>query len=173
MVYHGVNKPLNIRGYGLLPMYRGQRRQRGYGVGGLFSNLIRLLKPVLKKGLRTITKAGKKFIDSDSVKSVGQDLKKGLLKSGQNIVADVIEGKDVKESLNKQLNEQKRMLKGHIKKLRTAGADIIRGDVESDSDSDYPTRTKKRKKRSKQKKSRKRKMVKYNTLKKNQDIFST
>ena len=169
----GVNKPLNVRGYGLLPMYRGQRRQRGYGVGGLFSNFIRILKPVLKKGLRTISKAGKKFIESNTVKSVGEEVKKGLIKSGKDIVADVIEGKNVKESLNKQLKDQKQMLKGHIKKLRSVGADIIRGESDSDSDYSIPTTTKKRKKNIKNVKTHKRKKIKYNTLKKNQDIFST
>jgi predicted peroxiredoxin len=164
-------RPLvNVRGYGLIPMYKGQLRQRGYGVGGLFSSLLKLLQPVVKKGLSTITKVGKKFVTSDVVKSIGKDVKKSLLKSGKNIVADALEGKNIKESISKQLEEQQEMLNQQVKKLRSAGADIIRGESEKKPARKRPIKVKKIKVAKRAKK------IKNNNnnklFKKNADIFT-
>jgi cell division protein FtsB len=166
-------RPLFIkRGFGLIPMYKGQLIQKGYGLGGIFSGLLRFLKPVLKKGMKTLTKVGKDFIRSDAVKSLGKDVTQSLKKSGKTIVADLVEGKDFKESLNEQLSEQKNMLEKQIAKLRSAGADAIRGG--SFNDNNNRKRSGKTYRNTLSKKPRKKKTTNASTLfKKRRDIFST
>lgn len=63
---------------GNLPVFRGATRQRGYGLGGIFSKMFQGIVPVLKNVAKT---AGKQ-----------------LVKTGANIVTDVIDGKNVKNT---------------------------------------------------------------------------
>ena len=71
------NYYLNQSGGGI-PVFRGATRQRGYGLGGIFSNLFRRIAPVLKNVAKT---AGKQ-----------------LVKTGANFVTDVIDGKTLKKA---------------------------------------------------------------------------
>ena len=68
---------LNQSGGGL-PVFHGSTRQRGYGIGGIFSNLFRTIAPALKNVAKT---AGKQ-----------------LVKTGANFVTDVIDGKSLKKA---------------------------------------------------------------------------
>ena len=45
-------------------IHRGQYLQRGPGLGGIFSTLIKFLKPVLSKGTSTAVKLGK-YVSKD------------------------------------------------------------------------------------------------------------
>ncbi len=66
----------------MIPIYQGRRRQRGYGLGSVFSSLFRKATPLLLKG----------------AKSVG----KQLLKTGAAVASDVLEGQDIKSSLKER-----------------------------------------------------------------------
>ena len=59
--------------------------QRGYGLGGLFKGLMRVVTPHIKQGLKQV---GRK-----------------ALKTGLQVVADVSEGKNLKNSLKRRAEE--------------------------------------------------------------------
>lgn len=82
----------------------GARYQRGRGIGSLFSGLIRGFAPIARMGLNF----GKRVITSDLAKSVaGQALDTGK-KMALNLAADILDGRNVKESAQEQLNEAKK-----------------------------------------------------------------
>ncbi len=60
-------------------IYRGGRRQRGYGIGGVFSSLFREALPVLEKGAKIVGK--------------------NAVQLGMNVAQDAIQGKDPLKSL--------------------------------------------------------------------------
>ena len=68
-----------------MPVFRGARLQRGYGIGSIFSGLFRSIFPVLK---RVATVIGKK-----------------VLQTGTNIVNDVAAGQSPKESAKSRLTD--------------------------------------------------------------------
>lgn len=91
-------------------VHRGDRFQRGRGFGSFFSTVFRTLKPLLSMGLST----GKKILTSEAAKSVGRtalDIGKDSLK---NIAVDVLTGKNVKESLDKELESAKEKIANKI-----------------------------------------------------------
>jgi hypothetical protein len=69
------------RGHGL-PYFAGAHVQRGHGLGGLFKSLGAALLPVLKSGAKF---AGKE-----------------LLSSGGQVISDVLEGRNVMDSLRQR-----------------------------------------------------------------------
>lgn len=92
-------------------LHRGDRYQAGRGIGSLFSGLFRGLKPLVSMGL----KGAKKILNSDIAKQVGStalDIGKSTLK---NVVADVIEGTDPNQSLNKGLESAKSTIASQIR----------------------------------------------------------
>jgi hypothetical protein len=54
----------------MLTYHSGLRFQQGRGFGSFFGSILRGLKPIAKMGLN----AGKRFIKSDFVKKLGNDL---------------------------------------------------------------------------------------------------
>ena len=74
----------NQRG-GSLPGFRGGRMQRGYGIGGIFRSLARFAIPLFKQGARTV---GKRALQAAT--EVGQD---------------VLEGRNVSESMKARGNQ--------------------------------------------------------------------
>ncbi len=62
-------------------IYRGGRRQRGYGIGGMFKSLFRSAMPILKEG--------------------GKIVAKNAVNYGANVLADVSRGEDVVKSLER------------------------------------------------------------------------
>jgi hypothetical protein len=133
--YGRIQKGRLQRGWGRGSIYKGIRiqrgrgcvLQRGRGIGSVFKGLMRLLTPLVKKGIQTVTSTGRKFIKSDVAKSLVKEGKKRLLKSGKNIIADVIETGDIKQSVKKELKEQKKQLEKDIHDLRKKGAEYVRG----------------------------------------------
>lgn len=82
----------------------GARYQRGRGIGSLFSGLIRGFAPIARMGLNF----GKRVITSDLAKNIaGQALDSGK-KMALNLAADLLEGRNVKESAQTQLDEAKK-----------------------------------------------------------------
>ena len=84
--------------------HSGIRYQRGRGLGSLFSGLMRGFAPLARMGLQ----AGKRLINSDIVKNVGKNVLEHGKKALVGMAADLIEGKNVKENAQAQLNEARK-----------------------------------------------------------------
>lgn len=82
----------------------GARYQRGRGIGSLFSGLIRGFAPIARMGLNF----GKRVITSDLAKNVGRQALDTGKKMALNLAADILDGRNVKESAQEQLNEAKK-----------------------------------------------------------------
>ena len=78
--YHDYYLHQAGKGY---PVYAGRRYQRGDGLGSIFGGLIRAAAPLLKRGAKTLGRQA--------------------LKTGLNIVGDVAEGKNFKQSAKSRL----------------------------------------------------------------------
>lgn len=89
-----------LRG-GFIPVFSGATRQRGYGLGGVFTRLFRSFAPTIK----TVAKAAGKQ----------------LLKSGANFASDLIDGEKVSTAAVKSLSSGGKNL------LKTLTADISGG----------------------------------------------
>jgi len=83
--------------------HQGLRYQRGAGFGSLFSSLFRMLKPLASMGL----KAGKQFVGSNFAKKAGSAMLDIGKDAAKNLLVDVLEGANVKESAVKQLDDAK------------------------------------------------------------------
>ena len=68
-----------------IPVFIGGRNQRGHGFGSLLSGLFKRAAPLLKRGLATVGK--------------------NALGAGLNIAADVLEGRNAKESARQRVSE--------------------------------------------------------------------
>ena len=68
-----------------MPAYREVAMQRGYGLGGLFKGLMRVVTPHIKQGLK---KVGKR-----------------ALKTGLEVIGDVAQGENIKSSLKRRATE--------------------------------------------------------------------
>lgn len=91
-------------------VHRGDRFQQGRGFGGFISGLFRSLKPLFSMGLS----AGKKVLSSEAAKSMGRaalDIGKNAAKQ---VAVDVLTGKNVKESLDKELQTAKQKIADKI-----------------------------------------------------------
>jgi hypothetical protein len=86
--------------------HSGLRFQRGRGLGALFGGLLRGFAPLARLGLN----AGKRFIQSDMAKNIGSTLLDTGKKVVTNIAADLLEGNNVAESAQDELNEARRKI---------------------------------------------------------------
>lgn len=120
--------PYQFRDLLNMNIHRGERIQAGRGLGNLFGSLFRGLKPLAQMGIQ----AGKRFLQSDFAKNVGRtalETGKDMLK---NVVADVLEGQNVGESLNKEMQSAKTKIAQQIrgsgkkrKKCKPCGKQIM------------------------------------------------
>lgn len=81
-------------------VYRGGRRQRGYGIGGVFSSFFRKTSPFLKKGALTVGK--------------------NALSTLSNVLEDVEGGKNVVDSI------KRRGKAGAWKTMREVGSQALK-----------------------------------------------
>jgi hypothetical protein len=84
--------------------HSGMRFQRGRGLGSIFSGLMRGFAPLARMGLN----AGKRFIQSDLVKGIANTALDHGKKAVLGMAADLVEGKNVKDAAQAQLNEAKK-----------------------------------------------------------------
>jgi hypothetical protein len=82
----------------------GARYQRGRGIGSLFSGLIRGFAPIARMGLNF----GKRALTSDLAKNIAGQAMDTSKKIALNMAADLLEGKNVKDSAQEHLNEAKK-----------------------------------------------------------------
>ena len=76
----------------------GDYIQRGRGIGGLLRMAKSVFLPLMKTAGKTIIKAGK----SKAGKAVFSAIKDQAITSGTNLVADVVRGNDLQESLHNE-----------------------------------------------------------------------
>ena len=81
---------LNQAGFGGLPYYKGSPYQRGYGLGGILGGVMRTIVPMLKSTGKTLLREG--------------------LKTGTGILADAIDGQNIKESASSRFRQSARRL---------------------------------------------------------------
>jgi exonuclease VII small subunit len=91
--------------------HSGARIQRGRGIGSLFSGLIRGFAPIARMGLQ----AGKKLLTSDFVKNIGRSALEGGKTILKDVAADLIEGNNVEENAQKNLQEARKRIAGTIR----------------------------------------------------------
>jgi hypothetical protein len=65
------------------PVFAGRRFQRGHGLGSIFGGLFKAAMPLLKRGAKT--------------------LEREALKTGLNIVGDVVQGRNIKQTAKSRL----------------------------------------------------------------------
>jgi len=91
--------------------HKGERFQTGQGIGALFSGLFRTLKPLFSLGLS----AGKKALTSQAAKNIGTAALDIGKTAAKNMAADLLEGKNLGESLNKELETAKATIASKIR----------------------------------------------------------
>jgi len=91
--------------------HKGERFQSGRGLGSLFSGLFRTLKPLFSLGLS----AGKKALTSQTAKTIGSTALDLGKQAAKNLAADLLEGKDLSQSLNKELDTAKAAIASKIR----------------------------------------------------------
>ena len=76
-----------------LPVFRGAKIQRGYGLGNLFRSFFRWIAPILKTHALPVLKEGAKTLGTETVKAVA------------NVATDAITGKNM-ENVVKDRSEE-------------------------------------------------------------------
>jgi len=79
--------------------HEGPRIQRGRGIGAIFSAIARGFAPIAKLGLR----AGRSLLANPLVRKVGQSALDIAKQSAVNLTADLVDGKNMKESAQNEL----------------------------------------------------------------------
>ena len=107
-------------------IYRGGRRQRGYGIGGVFSSLFRQALPVLEKGAKIVGKNAVQLgmnMAQDAIQ--GKDPLKSLEQHGLNAAAnalgDVAEALPTTQTGKKRKREGKKVIPHRAKRQRGRG----------------------------------------------------
>lgn len=102
----------------MIPVYRGQPRQVGYGLGSMFkrmaSNILPLIKPIVKSGLHTLKTEGvKQGLGAVQDIMSGQNIKHVLKNRGKTLLKDV--GQKALDSI--KTSPVKRPHQSHFDKL--------------------------------------------------------
>ena len=88
----------------VLPYHRGVLFQKGRGIGGIFSSLLRTLLPIGK----TIIKSAPSIIKSTSKSPIGRKLRKSAKKVALNTAKNLIKSGDVNKTFKKSIEDSKR-----------------------------------------------------------------
>lgn len=102
------------RGYGKFTkqnknyyIYIRRRRQRGHGIGSIFRNIFKMIKPVLKtsiKAAKPLAKKALKYAKPLVKKAAKYGVKHGM-STITDIANDVIDGKNLKHAFKEQTNK--------------------------------------------------------------------
>ena len=91
-------------------IHRGRYLQRGRGLGGLFSLIFRVLKPLFTKGTKHHVSAGAHALKDPDVKTALTSIKSAALQSGTKAVTQKIKQQE-KALLQKLRKEEKAVAK--------------------------------------------------------------
>ena len=98
--------------YGDMRVFRGQALQRGYGIGGLFKGLMRVVMSLMKKGLlgkRAVNAGAKVLEDVSQNKNLKESVKNRAGEAFNPL--NIIKGATGKRKSNTSVNSQKRKVK--------------------------------------------------------------
>lgn len=91
--------------------YISHRFQAGRGIGSFLGGIFRTLKPLFSMGLS----AGKKFVTSDFAKKIGSTALDIGKEAAKNVAVDILEGKKLSDSVDKELADAKTKIASKIK----------------------------------------------------------
>lgn len=104
-------------------VHRGRYLQQGRGLGGIFSSLFRILKPLISKGASTALKAGKYALKDADIKKAVKSVKKAAIKSGAKSIVTKLnpEGPNSHHNVvkaKKRLGAAQKIKQAHSKKQK-------------------------------------------------------
>lgn len=91
--------------------HSGVRLQRGRGIGSLFSGLIKGFAPIARMGIQ----AGKRLLNSDFAKNIGRSALEGGKTILKDVAADLIEGGNVEDNAQKNLQDARKKIAATIR----------------------------------------------------------
>ena len=88
-------------------VYMRRRRQRGHGIGSIFRNILKMIKPVLKTSIKAAKPLAKKALKY--AKPIVKKAAKYGVKQGMNTITDIandaIDGKNFRYAFKEQTNK--------------------------------------------------------------------
>lgn len=99
--------------------HSGYRYQRGKGIGSIFSGFLKTLRPLFFKTLNV----GKKLLTSDAAKKFGSQMLDIGKTTAQDVLVDVLEGKNFSDASAEKLEEAKAKI---AKTLKGGGSGSLR-----------------------------------------------
>ena len=81
----------------------GEYLQKGRGIGGFFRGLVNFFRPMMKSAGSSIVKAA----TSNTAKSIAKTLGEQAMDSSLNMAKDMIHGNDLRDSLNREIDNFK------------------------------------------------------------------
>lgn len=91
----------SLRGGGL-PVYKGSIHQRGNGIGGLFSSLIRSVAPLLTR--KVLPAIARQFAPR-IMKKAARTAARGALRAAVGVAADRMKGVPIKKAAKRRIQE--------------------------------------------------------------------
>lgn len=116
----------------MISYYEAPYSQRGNGFGGFFRGLAKFISP--------IANTVKKVVSNPTVRSIA----KGAMKTGVGLVADAIEGKDMREQSKKALKEARSTISNTMRNAISSKRHIEEEDSYSDDEEEIKPVIKKR-----------------------------
>ena len=98
----------------VIPYHRGVLTQRGKGIGGVFSSLIRNLLPIGKAFVRSSPKIIKNTVKSP----LGKKLRRSAKKVAINTAKNLLESGDINKTLKKTIEDSKKEVSSALKSSR-------------------------------------------------------
>jgi hypothetical protein len=95
----------------ILQYHRGPMLQRGRGIGSVLAALVRNVTPA-------VAMLGKKVLSSSLVRDVGSTLANSAIQGGLNFATDALNGGNLKESANANLEAAKHEIAETVKRHR-------------------------------------------------------
>ena len=87
--------------------YRSPYIQKGYGLGGVFRSIAKLIHPIARKTIR--------FVNKPSVRNVLKTIGKEGIDSSKELLLDSLQGKDIREKLKERIEIGKKHITDSIR----------------------------------------------------------
>ena len=121
MRYQKPKQIFGLRGTSLRSFNSPVSYQRGEGFGSFIKSLFKGLSPVAKRLAINTKNAVGSALKSDIAKQAGQELLHQGLNTSANIIGDILDGQNVKESVKNNLNTAKQNVKTTLKTALKSG----------------------------------------------------
>ena len=97
-------------------IHRGRYTQHGRGLGGIFSSLFRVLKPLLSKSVSTAAKVGKRALKDKTLQNALSEMKDEGIKAGARVAKRKLQG--IQKDQAKAVKRAKIVVSPHKKKKK-------------------------------------------------------